>query len=85
MPDVTATTVSTTVLKVPIILEDGSKITYNLSDPKDGLTKDDITDQTKTTGFAGTLVNDQLINKGGYRPEDVGEPYYYNTEKIVFD
>lgn len=85
MPDLTSTTVTTNVLKIPIKLYDGSKITYNLQDPKTGLSKNDLIDETKDTGFAGYVVSENLIDKNGLQGVETQDPYYYNTEKIIFD
>ncbi len=85
MPDLTSTTVTTSVLKVPFTLEDGNKLTVNLPDPQPNLSKDDITGSTGDKNFAFYIVSENLISKDGIAATGVGEPYYYNTEKIVFD
>lgn len=85
MPDVTSTTTTTNVLKCPLKLEDGSKLTITVPDPKSDLTKDMICEGTNATGFIGYILDENMINKDGV--EAVGEetPYYYTTEKIIFD
>lgn len=85
MPDFTSTSVTTNVLKCPIILENGKKITYNIPDPKSGLTKNDLENESSNTGFLGYAINNNLILKDGYQPTGNEDPYYYTTEKIVFD
>lgn len=85
MPDLTSTTVTTNVLKCPIVLEDGSKITYNIPDPQSNLTKSDLTSSSASTGFIGYIINESLVLKDGYQAVGSEDPYYYTTEKIVFD
>lgn len=85
MPDLTSTTVTTNVLKVKIELDNNKSITYNIQNPKTGLSKDDVENASKETGFAGYMVNENLIKNGSAMAVEVGDAYYYETQKIVFD
>lgn len=85
MADLTSSTVSTTTLKVPITLDDGSKISYNIPDPVSGLSKSDLETPSSATGFAGYVVLENMILKDGAEGTGTGDPYYYETSKIIFD
>lgn len=86
MPDLTSTTVTTSTLKVPILLENGKSITINVPDPINNLTKNDLALSSSEKGFAGYLVNENLIvTQDAVMAVEVGDPFYYNTEKIIFD
>ena len=67
----------TSVLKLPINLENGKNLTYSVQDPKTGLTK------TEADAAMGYLVAESAINYGGYKAVGHGDAYLYNTEKIV--
>ena len=67
----------TSVLKMPITLENGKTLTYSLQDPKGGLTK------TEADTTMELIVNENAVNYGGAQAVDHGDAYLYNTEKVV--
>lgn len=86
MPELTSSTVETNVLKVKIILDDGKSVTYNIQNPVANLTKNDVANASDDQGFAGYIVSENLLNvDDGAQAVDVGDAYYYQTQKIIFD
>lgn len=85
MPDLTSTTVTTSTLKVAIVLENTKKVNINIPDPVEGLTKAQLETPDNEKGFVGYIISESLINKGGYMATGSDDPYYYTTEKIIMD
>lgn len=85
MPDVTSTSVTTSVLKCPIILENGKKLTINVNNPKENITQAELENSSGEKGFVGTLINEQMINSGGYQALEADHAYYYTTSTITID
>ncbi len=64
------------VLKMPIILENSKKITITLQDPKTNIT------QTEVSTFTNYVINNAIIRYNGYYPVSAEEGYIYNTNEI---
>lgn len=64
------------VLKMPLVLQNGKKITINLSDPKQNVT------QAQCQTFTNHLIANNVISYGGYGVVSAEPAYLYNTNEI---
>lgn len=71
---------TSSVLKMIFSLETGNTITINVTNPKEQLTIADL-----EAGFAGTLVNENMLNVGGAQVVALKDAYYYNKEKTELE
>lgn len=69
-----------TDLKMVFLLDNDKTITMTLPDPNTGITISDL-----ESGFAGEIVNDNMILYGGAVTTGLKEAYYYNTQRTIVE
>lgn len=70
----------TRVLKLVFVLSNMKNLTINITAPKANLTQENIEE------YFEDVIGDNVIQTiAGFRAENFGESYYYDTEKIIID
>lgn len=69
-------TITTTVLRMIFIVENGKTTQWNLPNPKTGITK------TEVETFMNRVINDEAILYQNQEAVEIKDAYIYQTNKI---
>lgn len=68
----------TSVLKIPVKFEDDKTRTISLTDPKSGITQQEV------STFVEYGIDETLFRYGGYyATQQDGDAYIYNTNEVI--
>ena len=67
---------ATKKLQMVFALEDGKKLTYSLSEPKDGITKAEV------EAAMNSMITSNIVSKNGVAASTIAEAYVRTTENV---